>query len=551
MTADDQATGNNGASAASPVGADSARAADRGTDGTGQLVLVLHAHLPFVRHVDEENALEGDWLFDAVTECYLPLLRMFEGWAADGVAAKVTVSLSPTLLAMLSDSLLRDRYVRRLWMLLRFLDGERERYRGNEVMSVLVDFYIDRLVGTLDQFERRYSRDVIGAFVAMEEAGIADLITTSATHTYLPAFDEAYQRAQLQLGIRAFTDHVGHRPDGMWLPECGFAPGLDSLLAAEGVRFFFVESHAVEYAEPRPVFGTYAPIACPSGVVAFPRNQASTVLVWSADRGYPGDGRYREFYRDAGHDRAASELGGLVLDDGTRRNIGIKYHRVTGRDIGLGDKHLYDRGEGLTAAAGHARHFVAARGHEARAAAATIGRSAVMVAPFDAELFGHWWFEGPEFLDVVARTCVSGSGVDLVSSAEVISRAGGLQVAMPAASSWGWGGYSETWINERNRWMWPYLRDAAARMAVLAASTARPTNLQRRVLNQLARELVLATASDWPFMATAGPMAAYGERRVRTHLRSFHDLLSQFESVAADPRLLAELEKIDNCVRLD
>jgi 1,4-alpha-glucan branching enzyme len=531
------------------VASDRPAAEPQESNPPGQLVVVLHAHLPFVRHVDTENALEEDWFFDALTECYLPLLRVFEGWAADGVAAKVTVSLSPTLLAMLTDPLLLDRYGRRLATLRRFLDDERERFRGDEAMTALVEFYAARLTDIRDRFESRYARDVVGAFVAMERAGVVDLITTSATHTYLPAFDEPYQRAQLRLGIREFADRVGHRPTGMWLPECGFTPGLDRLLAAEGVAYFFVESHGVEYADPEPVFGTYAPIACPSGVVAFPRNQESTVLVWSADQGYPGDGRYREFYRDAGHDRAAHELGPLVLDDGARRNIGIKYHRVTGRDVALGDKHLYDRAEGLAAAAAHAQHFVAARAAEARAAATTMGRPATMVAPFDAELFGHWWFEGPEFLDAVGRACAGGAGVELVSPTEVIARSDGMQVAMPAASSWGWGGYSETWVNERNSWMWPYLRDAVARMAATAATVTSPTDVERRALDQLARELVLATASDWPFMVTAGPMAEYGHGRVRTHLRRFHDLQAQLSAGALDPVRLAEIEAADNAFR--
>ncbi|WP_041259125.1 glycoside hydrolase family 57 protein [Pseudofrankia inefficax] len=513
---------------------------------TGQVVLALHAHLPFVRHVDDPNALEEDWLFDALTDCYLPLLGVLEGWAADGVTATMTVSLSPTLLAMLSDDLLRDRYSLRLTRLLSFLDGERRRFRTDETMRALVDFYAERLSSTYDRFHGRYSRDVVGAFVAMEKAGVARLITTSATHTYLPAFDQAYQRAQLRLGIRAFTERVGHRPEGLWLPECGFTPGLDTLLAAEGMRYFFVESHAVEYADPRPVFGTNAPIACPSGVVAFPRNQESTVMVWNADAGYPGDGRYREFYRDAGHDRAAADLEGLVLDDGKRRNTGIKYHRVTDRTLGLGDKHLYDREAGLAAAATHARHFVAARAHEASTVSALTGQPAVMAAPFDAELFGHWWFEGPEFLDVVGRACAARTDIGLADPMDVIAGTAGLQVAMPAASSWGWGGYSETWINEQNLWMWPHLRAAAARMAGVASAAGRPTALQRRVLNQLARELVLATASDWPFMVTAGTMGPYGERRVRTHLTRFQALLDQFETSAVDQLFLARLEADDN-----
>ena len=236
--------------------------------------------------------------------------------------------------------------------------------------------------------------------------------------------------------------------------------------------------------------------------------------MWSAEHGYPGDGRYREFYRDAGQDRNSAELGPLLLDNKSRRNIGIKYHRVTGRGVALGEKRLYQRCAGLAAAAEHALHFVESRTREAQVATDLIGQPPVIAAPFDAELFGHWWFEGPEFLDAVGRLCTATRTLEMTRPMDAVATIGALQIATPATSSWGWGGYSQTWLSADNRWMWPYLRDAAARLAQTVAAIPLSSPLQERALKQAARELVLATSSDWPFMVTAGPMAAYGQRRV-------------------------------------
>ena len=178
---------------------------------------------------------------------------------------------------MLQDALLRRRYLLRLERLLRFLDVEQTRYRHDVEMNALIDFYADRLTTTRDQFQARYRGDVVSAFVSAESAGVVELITTSATHSYLPMFEPGYQRAQLRLGLATFAQHVGHRPDGVWLPECGYSPGIDDLLADEGAKYFFVESHAIDFAKPRAVFGTWAPVACPRGVAAFPRDRRINV----------------------------------------------------------------------------------------------------------------------------------------------------------------------------------------------------------------------------------------------------------------------------------
>lgn len=299
----------------------------QGCEAPGHMVLVLHAHLPFVRHPEHAHFLEENWLYEAITETYVPLLALAERWHVDGIPARITLSLSPPLLEMLRDELLIARYLERTRHLVVLAESEVRRNLGDERFRYSAEMYRARFADVLERFERRYACDLVAGFAAMQDAGIFEIITSSATHAFLPCFDHAQARAQIRLGIRTYRRHFGRPPNGMWLPECGFVRGLDGMLAEEGLNYFVVDSHAVEFADPAPVFGTAAPIVCPSGVLAFPRDRESSAEVWSAEWGYPGDGRYRELYRDIGHDLGDDPaIAPFRLAGCGKQNVGIKYH---------------------------------------------------------------------------------------------------------------------------------------------------------------------------------------------------------------------------------
>ncbi|MGO9788655.1 MAG: glycoside hydrolase family 57 protein [Solirubrobacteraceae bacterium] len=516
----------------------------------GHLVLFLHAHLPFVRHPAHADFLEEDWLYEAITETYIPLLAVAERWLRDDVRARITLSLSPTLLEMLRDELLIGRYVTRLCKLLDLAESEVRRNANDERFRSTAELYRDRLADTLDRYERRYSRDLVAAFKALQDAGILELVTTCATHAYLPCFDVGYAAAQIRIGAKCYRDHFGCNPRGMWLPECGYVPGIDGLLAEQGITYFFVDSHGVEYADPPAIFGTYSPIVCPSGVFAFPRDIQSSARVWSAESGYPGDGRYREFYRDIGHDLDEPSIAPLRLADGGRRNVGLKYYRVTGRDVELREKEPYDRAAALQAADEHANDFVSGRASQIEHWRSVLERPPVVGAPYDAELFGHWWFEGPEFLDLVVRKVARDQRTYRLSSpADVIDSGLDFQVAMPAASSWGAYGYSNTWLNDTNAWIWPHLHHATAELARIASEHVSAEGLERRALDQLGREVLLASASDWPFMITMGTTVQYAESRIRMHVNRANRLVQEIRAHAIDDEWLTEIELEDNIFR--
>ena len=518
-------------------------------DTRGHMILFLHAHLPFVRHPEHPDFLEEDWLYEAITETYLPLLAILEGWVHDQVPGRLTMSLTPTLCEMLRDPLLTERYSEKINALAKLAEREMERTRDDLRFAHTAEMYRNRLHEAAYRFDNVYGRDVVGAFGKMQEAGVLEIVTCSATHAFLPnlGIDPAFSRAQIRLGAESYRKHFGKNPPGIWLPECGYVPGIDEMVAEEGICYFVVDSHGVAFADPKPVHGTFSPIVCPSGVLAFPRDPESSKQVWSAEEGYPGDARYREFYRDIGYDLDESLLEGFVQPTGERKNVGIKYYRISGRGVPLDQKEPYHRGWAMEAADSHAGNFVFNRSKQFEHVQAHMDKPPVVVAPYDAELFGHWWYEGPEFLDLVMRKASFDQHVFRMSTpSDVINSGVEVQVATPAPSSWGAQGYGEVWCNEGNDWIWLHVHRIADQMATVAGERRNASGLEQRALNQMAREVVLASASDWPFIITMGTMVGYAERRVREHVNRFNWLLDAVREDKVDESWLATLEEKDN-----
>src|SRR5436190_2234025 len=268
------------------------------------LAFVLHAHLPFVRHPAHEDFLEERWLAEAITETYIPLLEMLGALERDRVPARLTLSLSPPLLAMLADHLLRTRYLRHLDRLVELAEKEERRTRADERFHRVAEMYLARFCRARTIFLEEWGGDLIAAFRSYQERGLLEIITCAATHGFLPllAVTPGAVRAQVEVAVAEYRRFLGRTPEGFWLPECAYEPGLDAELARLGVRYFFVDTHGIAHATPRPVYGVYAPVACDSGVAAFGRDPDSSKQVWSAEEGYPGDSWYRDFYRDIGFD---------------------------------------------------------------------------------------------------------------------------------------------------------------------------------------------------------------------------------------------------------
>ncbi len=511
----------------------------------GYLALVLHAHLPFVRHPEHEHFLEENWLFEAITESYLPLIQVMDGWLREGMDTRLTLTLSPTLCAMLLDPLLQDRYVRHLEGLIELAEREIHRTYWDKHFQPLAWVYHHRFNSLRDTYFA-YGRNLIGAFRKFQEAGKLEIITTAATHAVLPllAHHPPSLRAQILVARDSYRRCFDCDPRGIWLPECAYAAGVETMLQEAGIRWFIMDTHGVLHARPRPRYGVFAPIFTPNGIAAFGRDLDSARQVWSKHEGYPGDARYRDFYRDIGFDLDYDYVKPYMTGSGRRTFTGIKYHAITG---GESEKKIYDRAAALQVAAEHAGHFLGARIEQIQRLAAILDRPPLLVSPYDAELFGHWWYEGPEFLDYfVRKTVFDQKTIALTTPWDYLCANPTQQVARPSTSSWGEEGYLKVWLNETNEWIYPHLDVAMDRMTRLARRFPKASGLTERALKQAARELLLAQSSDWPFILRTGTSPDYARQRVKDHLLRFTALHEQLNRGTVDEAWLQSVETLDN-----
>ena len=412
-----------------------------------------------------------------------------------------------------------------------------------------------RLFVDAQRYFLAYDGRLSQAFARLRERGSVELITTAATHGILPLLmaQPSTVEAQLRTGFDYFESVFGFRPAGMWLPECAYAPGLDYALRRHNIQYFILESHGIDHASVAPIRGVHAPVFTPSGVAAFGRDQGCTKEVWSAEEGFPGDPDYREFYRDIGFDLDQGYLqDALGLD--VRAMTGVKYHRVTGPTP---HKELYDPRAAKAKAKLHADVFLAKRVAHFRRLTGVTDVAPIIVAPFDAELFGHWWFEGPQWLELfVRKAAIDQDEFELATLGDYLDRHPVHQAGEPGTSTWGQAGYFDTWLSGKTDWIYDHLVDAAARLQRVAGRIALDLNetglhaseapIIDRALDQAVRELLLAQSSDWPFIISSGTSARYAERRVRDHVARLHWLLDAVESGRFDEEKLTAVELVDN-----
>ena len=512
----------------------------------GFLSIVLHAHLPYVRHPEHPSFFEENWLFEAMTECYIPLIDVLDRLQQDNIDYRLTLSLSPPLITMLRDELLQSRYLKHLTHLIELSEKEVVRTNIFPQYQNLARFYQGFFLNTLKTYNA-YEGDLLTAFIKHQATGKLELITSAATHGFLPllSISETAVRNQINTGVNTFKAAIGFAPRGLWLPECGYYPGLEAQLNNSGIQYFFVDTHSIMNASQPAQYGVYAPLDCGNGVAAFARDPESSQQVWSSKLGYPGDFDYREYYRDIGFDLDLDYIAPYILDGTIRTHTGIKYYRVTGENK---PKEIYNPNNALAKAELHAQDFIHKRQQQINSLSAGMDRPPHIVAPYDAELFGHWWFEGPHWLETVLRLASqANSGVQTIHCSDYLTQQPTLQVATPSASTWGDQGYSSYWINEANDWIYPYLHKASSQLEDFVAGLEGITMnaLQERALNQAVRSILLAQASDWPFIMKSGTTIDYANKRLTDHLARFNYLYDSVMKGKIDERYLTALEIMD------
>ncbi len=546
----------------------------------GNFVLVLHSHLPFVIH--HGNWPHGmEWLFEAASETYIPLLNALFDLRAEDKKPKLTISITPVLAEQLSHPIFIEEFEK-------FLDDEIERaiqdivsFSENEKekpMLPLADFWLKFYRNIKSDFVKKYDRDLIGAFRKLQDEGCLDIITCGATHGYFPllGLDSSIQ-AQVKMAVRTHQKYFGKKPRGIWLPECAYRPryawkpivpstlgmqpqmrkGVEEILDENGLQYFIVDSSLVEggkavigmymgrfeklrqlmnqFQKEDPlhtfdesnsvyeVYGTRSSGDVPSKPVAiFARDVETSMQVWSSEQGYPGGEWYLDFHKK-------------------HHQSGHRYWRVTSINADMGMKVPY-RPERIEAALNEdADHFVDSIKSALKKFMTSHGYEGTLTAPFDSELFGHWWFEGPAFLKKVFERLCDDPEINVTHCAEMMDTHPPERVISIPEGSWGAGGTHYVWMNLDVAWMWEWIYNDEAAMRDTVKTWNRSGDAEwTGVVKQMARELFLLQASDWQFLISTQSAGDYASRRFTEHHRHFEKLArwagrkSQGENLSAE-----------------
>lgn len=545
----------------------------------GAFTFVLHSHLPYARQAGMWPHGE-EWLHEAIAETYVPLLNALDDLRDEGVPFALTIGVTPILAEQLADPLIVDHFVhyaaeRAAWAA---TDVTRFEQSGNVPMRDLARYYHHWYARALTSFQDRFGGDLIGAFRELQDAGLIEVATCAATHGYLPLLSrDSSIHGQLRTGVDAYRARFGRDPKAIWLPECAYRPaivedgtgggnirrpGIESFLAEEGLRVFFSETHTVEggrpvgkaageaigpygavprrYAvsslqseqtEPGTTYRPYWVGDAPGEVAVLGRNNRTGQQVWSSAFGYPGDYYYREFHRK----------------DGVS---GMQYWRIGGAGVDLGEKPPYEPERAAERIAEQVTHYIRLVEDLLAGYQRDEGGFGVISSAYDTELFGHWWFEGVDWLKGVLRGLAQSDTVELTTASRIVEEHAPDQVMVLPESSWGAGGNHFTWMNVDTQWMWPPIHEAERRMERLVADNPAADGERRAVLKQAARELLLLQSSDWPFLVTTGQAKEYAAQRFTKHVERFNriaDLAQRSEPLTeTDLQFLRKMEERDN-----
>ena len=524
---------------------------------------MLHSHLPYYRKAGmwpfgEEN------VFECMAETYIPLLDCVARLWDDGIAAKLTIGLTPILVEQLDDEHMKQGFETYIEGRLHAAMEDEKRYapRG-ETPDVerhrLARFYKDWFQNSLDSFRNKWNRDLIGAFKKYQDLGAIELTTSAATHCFSPLLaQDSSLRAQFRSGAQAYKNHFDREPNGVWLPECAYRPkqdgrpGIGQWLHDAGLKYFFTESFVIEGGEStevRRVFGPYGTIEYipvkgrpETGydtfeaywlkeypVAVMGRHEEAGYQVWSADHGYPGDGNYREFHKK---------------DDVS----GLHYWKLTSKTTDLGDKEIYNPEAAQSRIGENSDHYVGVIQGCLTNRLKQTGKQGLVMVSFDTELFGHWWFEGISFIEQVIRKLKKYTNVSMTTATEYLEAHPPEHAIELPASSWGSGGHWHVWLNEETEWMWPEIHRTETTIKELAQKYDATTDaVINRALKQLAREVFLLQSSDWPFLVTTGQAKQYAVERFNQHVERFDIIADMLKEGRIDEKRLEEIESIDNC----
>jgi 1,4-alpha-glucan branching enzyme len=511
------------------------------------LSLVLNMHVPFVRHPDQPWSVEEGRFFETLSETCLPLLQVFDRLDADRLPFRMALVLSPTFCHMLGDELLLQRYLEYLDRQIEFGLREIKRTAGDAELQKLSCLFYDQAVDRRILFTERYEGNLLRVFEYYQKKGRLELITTAATHAFLPFYTghpEAIQ-AQLELAVASHYRSFGAHCQGFWLPELGWNTCLGKYLRSYGFIYTIVDTHSMILGNPPPPRGSFYPGKTPSEVFILARDYYAVRDILDPEAGIAADPLYRDCRRDAGYELPVEFLKPFLGPQGNRTPTGFKYWASGG---GPGENRLYDPHRAAERVREQARRFLENRLSRLYAAGQLMAEAPLSLCAFDADTFGRHWYEGPQFIEALFREGARHENFYYMTPTEYLFRQSPASFAslVPEFSSWGANGYGEMWLDASNDWIYRHVIRSLERMIELADRFADDSGLKERALNQAAREILLAQGSDWAKMLYQGEGASYARSRIEEALRNFTTIYDALGSNYISTEWLTSLERQHN-----
>jgi 1,4-alpha-glucan branching enzyme len=554
---------------------------------SGDFVLVLHTHLPWVLH--HGNWPHGvDWLSEAVAECYIPLLNSFNELLDEGIKARITMDISPVLCEQAEHPDFKDIFIKYCDEKIAWAEKDQKQFTemGYDAHHIyLAHWWAEWYAARKKDFIEKYNMSIIGAMRDLQDKGVIEVATCGATHGYFPLLGtEESIDLQIHAAKENYKKHFGRDPRGIWLPECAYRPtynwksyipvapyhhprlrpGVEQLLAKYDIEYFITDQDLTERAIP---VGTYLDdkkenfvsknsnefdasgidydnliyqpfhVASDDNVeygtaAAFTRHRDIAMQVWSGEVGYPGQPDYLDFHK--------KHFGSM-----------LRYWRVTDNKADMMYKTLYHPDWTQDKIDHQSNHFIHHIENTLNWFKNSTGKQGTLCTPFDTELFGHWWFEGPAFLKAVIKGIHNSPYVNTATCSEELTRVKPKEVVRIPEGSWGENNNHDVWINEDTKWTWEsiYNDENALREIYKNYDINNLDDQARRILTQTLREMMLEHSSDWQFLIHTKSARDYAEQRFSYHHNDFNKFIDLFkrymESKEISPTDLNYLEEAE------
>ncbi|BBB31822.1 1,4-alpha-glucan branching enzyme [Thermotomaculum hydrothermale] len=508
----------------------------------GNFLFILHSHIPYVLKHGEWPHGEY-WLFEATAETYIPLLQMLERFKDKGIKPKITLGLTPVLIEQLKSDYFKEKFNKYLEFKIELLQKDKKEFeRKNQNEYTMLALFWEKFYTDIQHlFNITYKKDIINRFKYFLDKGYIEILTSAATHGYLPLLGyDNNVRAQIKAGIDTYVKYFGKKPKGIWMPECAYRPkglwknpitkevfirkGVDEILVEEGIEYTFIDSPNLENASLFNQYGEkslnplgfeykktpYIPYKLASGLTLFVRDHITGYQVWSKHYGYPGDPFYLEFHKQ-------------------KDTSGIKYWRITGANLDLAFKEIYSPDKAKERVNENAMHFAELITQILKKFKSETGLNGVLVAPFDAELFGHWWFEGPKWLEKVIENLKKIDGVEPATGIDILKNSPKTETITLKEGSWGENNDHSVWFNENTKWTWEKLYNTEKNFLAFLKKHKRKALLEKtlnKILKEAAKSLIIAEASDWQFLIHTQSGVDYVEERFNKHIGEVEKLIS-------------------------